>query len=82
MSTIAEIEAAMEHLPRPEQENLLAYLIQKLRNRPPATNAAPKARRETWLRQLDRLRERGAALSQRGTPLQDVFDDLRAEPRS
>lgn len=78
MSTIAEIEAAVERLPRPEQESLLAYLAHKLGTRTVPANA-PQTQRETWLQQLDRLRERGAALAQRGTPLQEVLDDIRAE---
>lgn len=78
MSTIAEIEAAVERLPRPDQENLLAYLVRKLGQRTTPT-AVPQTQREIWLQQLDQLRAKGSALSQRGAPLQDVLDDIRAE---
>ncbi len=78
MSTIGEIEAAVERLPRPEQESLLAYLVGKL-GPSTASSAATRAQRETWLQQLDRLRAKGAAQAPRGTPLQEMFDDIRAE---
>lgn len=75
MSTVAKTEAASEQLPRREHESLLEYLVQKLGPR----DALASAPREDWLRQLDRLRARGATLVPQGASLQEAFDDLLAE---
>lgn len=77
MSTLSEIEAAVDKLPRPEQEILLEHLTRKLAARPPITEGS-RAQRERWLRKLDRLRNRGST-GKTGVPLQEIFDDIRAE---
>jgi transposase len=48
MSTLSEIEAAVDKLPRPEQEILLEHLARKLAARPPVTEGS-RAQRERWL---------------------------------
>lgn len=77
MSTLAEIEAAVNPLPQPEQRTLLEHLARKLGARPPATDGS-RARRERWLQKLDRLRARGAT-GKTGAPLQEILNDIRAE---
>ena len=77
MSTLAEIEAAVNQLPQPEQKRLLEHLAQKLGTPPPATNGS-QAQRERWLQKLDQLRARGAT-GKTGAPLQEILDDIRAE---
>jgi hypothetical protein len=73
MSTLAEIEAAVDRLPQPEQEILLEHLTRKLGARPPVTEGA---QRERWLQKLDRLRNRGST-GKTGVPLQEILDDIR-----
>jgi hypothetical protein len=68
MSTLAEIEAAVDRLPQPEQEILLEHLTRKLGARPPVTEGA---QRERWLQKLDRLRNRGFT-GKTGVPLQEI----------
>lgn len=51
MVTISEIEAAMEQLPRLEQESLFACLVRKL-GAPVLSIHAMQAQREIWLQQL------------------------------
>ena len=75
MSTLAEIEAAVDRLPQPEQEILLEHLARKLGARPPVTEGA---QRERWLQKLDRLRNRGST-GKTGVPLQEILDDIRGE---
>ena len=77
MSTLSEIEAAVDKLPHPEQEILLEHLARKLGARPPITEGS-RAQRERWLQKLDRLRNRGAT-GKTGVPLQEILDDIRAE---
>ena len=77
MSTLSEIEAAVDQLSHPEQEILLEHLARKLGARPPATEGS-RAQRERWLQKLDRLRNRGST-GKTGVPLQEILDDIRAE---
>ena len=77
MSTLSEIQAAVDKLPHPEQEILLEHLVRKLGVRPMST-AGSRAQRERWLQKLDRLRNRGAT-GKTGVPLQEIFDDIRGE---
>jgi hypothetical protein len=77
MSTLSEIEAAVDQLPHPEQEILLEHLARKLGARPPITEGA-RAQRERWLQKLDRLRNRGST-GKTGVPLQEILDDIRVE---
>jgi hypothetical protein len=77
MSTLAEIESAVDALPRPEQETLLQHLARRLAaaTHGPATDAQ---RRQRWLGELRQLRERNAT-GRKGAPLQQVMDELRAD---
>jgi hypothetical protein len=77
VSTLSEIEAAVDQLSRPEQETLLEHLARKLGARPPVTDGS-RAQRERWLQKLDRLRTRGST-GKTGVPLQEILDDIRAE---
>ena len=78
MSTLAEIESAVDALPRPEQVTLLQYLTRRLAGAVSgsATRDADAQRRQRWLEELRQLRERNAT-GRRGAPLQQVLDELR-----
>lgn len=80
MSTLAEIESAVNALPRPEQETLFQHLAHKLTGTPTSLQLgkAEMVQRQRWLAELRQLRERNAS-SQTGAPLQQVMDDLRGE---
>jgi len=77
MSTLSEIEAAVDQLSQLEQETLLEHLARKLGARPQITDRS-RAQRERWLQKLDRLRTRGST-GKTGAPLQEILDDIRAE---
>ena len=77
MSTLSEIEAAVDQLSHREQETLLEHLARKLGARPLVTGSS-RAQRERWLQKLDRLRTRGFT-GKTGAPLQEILDDIRAE---
>jgi hypothetical protein len=77
MSTLSEIEAAVDQLPHPEQEILLERLARKLCERQPAAGAS-RTQRERWMQKLDRLRTRGS-IGKTAMPLQEILDDIRAE---
>ncbi len=79
VSTLSEIEAAVDQLPHREQELLLEHLARKLGAHPPPTERS-RAQRERWLQKLDHLRSRGST-SKTGVPLQEILDDIRAERR-
>ena len=79
MSTLSEIEAAVDALSASDQESLLEHLARKLGARQPLTDES-RARRERWLRKLDQLRDRGST-GKTGEPLQEILDDIRSEPR-
>jgi hypothetical protein len=55
MSTLIEIEAAVDHLPYFEQEILLEYLARKLGASPPVTEGS-QTQRERWQEMLDDIR--------------------------
>lgn len=80
MSTLAEIEQAVETLPRPEQETLWQHLSRRLF--PPAggapQDAADAEQRRRWLEELRLVRDRNAT-GKTGMPLQQVMDDIREE---
>ena len=77
MSTLSEIEAAVDKLSHPEQEILLEHLARKLGARPTITEGS-RVQRERWLQKLDRLRNRGTT-GKTGVPLQKILDDIRGE---
>jgi hypothetical protein len=77
MSTLSEIQAAVDKLPHPEQEILLEHLVRKLGVRPTITEGS-RAQRERWLQKLDRLRNRGTT-GKTGVALQKILDDIRGE---
>ena len=77
MSTLSEIQAAVDKLPHPEQEILLEHRVRKLGVRPTITEGS-RGQRERWLQKLDRLRNRGAT-GKTGVPLQEFLDDIRGE---
>ena len=77
MSTLPEIQAAVDKLPHPEPEILLEHLVRKLGVRPTITEGS-RAQRERWLQKLDRLRNRGAT-GKTGVSLQEILDDIRGE---
>ena len=76
VSTLSEIEAAVDQLPHPEQEILLEHLVRKLRAR--RVSEGSRAQRERWLEKLDRLRNRSFT-GKTGVSLQEILDDIRAE---
>ena len=80
MSTLAEIESAVDGLPRPEQVTLLEYLRRRLAGAAPgsAASAVDAQRRQLWLAELRQLRERNAT-GGTGAPLQQVMDEIRDE---
>jgi hypothetical protein len=79
VSTLAEIEAAVDQLSHPEQELLLEHLARKLGAHPSPTEGS-RAQRERWLQKLDHLRNRGST-GKTGVPLQEILDDIRSERR-
>jgi hypothetical protein len=78
MSTLAEIESAVDALPRLEQETLLQYLARRLSGSTPGSATGGADARRQWLEELRQLRERNAT-GRSGAPLQHVMDELRAE---
>lgn len=79
MSTLSEIEAAVDALSPSDQESLLEHLSRKLGTRQPVAHES-RAMRERWLRKLDQLRARRST-GKTAVPLQEVLDDIRSEPR-
>ena len=82
MSTLTEIEQAVDALPPQEQATLLQHLLnRKLAGVAPVVLRydAELARRQDWLAKLRQLRERNAT-GRTGAPLQQVMDELRGDP--
>lgn len=71
MSTLDQIEAAVEALSLLQQKQLLAHLQTRL-----AAAAPGHTDRETWLRRLDELRARTKPA---GASVQEVLDEIRAD---
>jgi len=71
MSTLDQIEAAVEELPLSQQQKLLAHLQSKL-----ASTAPGSGDREAWLRRLDELRSRTKPA---GASVQHVLDEVRVD---
>jgi hypothetical protein len=76
MSTLSEIEAAVDALSPSDQESLLEYLARKLGAHQPVTDES-RAKREGWLRKLDQLRARGST-GKAEVPLQEILDNIRS----
>ena len=77
MSTLAEIEEAVEALPLPDQETLWRRLSCRLSVRP-SHEPQGGAERRAWLAELRQVRERNVT-GKAGAPLQQVMDELRGE---
>ena len=60
MSTLAEIESAVEALPRREQETLLQQLERRLTNPAKEMATSEADTRQRWMEELRELRERNA----------------------
>lgn len=76
MSTLSEIEAAVDRLPLAQQEQLLRYLDRKVHNRQPLEGGS----REQWMNRLDQLRKTMGTNGSRSTrPTQQVLDELRED---
>lgn len=71
MSTLEQIEAAVEALPITQQQQLLAHLQTRL-----GARTSTKADREIWLQQLRGLRARCKPV---GPGAQEILDDVRAD---
>ena len=71
MSTLSEIEAAVDALSPSDQESLLEHLARKLGTRQPVSDVS-RAKRERWLRKLDQLRARGST-GKTGVSLQEIL---------
>lgn len=80
MTKLAEIESAVDALPRPDQETLLQYLTSRLaKNRSENMQSGSGIRqRQHWLEELRNLREHNVT-GRTGVSLQQVMDDLRQE---
>jgi len=74
MSTLNEIEAAVDRLSHPEQQILLEHLARKLGMRSPLTDGS-RTQRERWLK----TPVLPADSPCRDRSLQQVLDDIRAE---
>jgi hypothetical protein len=76
MSTLSEIEAAVDRLPLAEQEQLLRHLDQKVHSRKSTTGGSP----EQWMRRLDEHRKSmGTNGSRSMRPTQQLLDELRED---
>ena len=80
--SLREIESLVAQLPRPEQEELLRSLAQKLKPAPSSENSSPASSpkvidREKWLAKLKRLQSLTDGLGLR--PSQEILDELRED---
>ena len=80
--SLREIESLVAQLPRPEQEELLRSLAQKLKTAPSSENSSPASLpkvidREKWLAKLKRLQSLTDGLGLR--PSQEILDELRED---
>ncbi len=75
MSTLSEIERAVDQLPLAEQEQLLRSLTSRVRPRP---SVADPVKREQWVKQLRELRASIGTGGQESSSEQ-ILEDLRAE---
>ena len=80
--SLREIETLVAQLPRPEQEELLRSLVQKLKTVPSSENnsqaSSPKMiDRDKWVAKLQRLQSLTDGLNLR--PTQEILDELRED---
>ncbi len=75
MTTLEEIEQAIEQLPIGEQKQLVSRLDMKLRRRVPRSQESP----EEWLARLDRLRKEARFTPQPGIDTQSILDEMRED---
>ena len=80
--SLREIETLVAQLPRPEQEELLRSLAQKLKTVPSSENnsqaSSPKMiDRDKWVAKLQRLQSLTDGLNLR--PSQEILDELRED---
>jgi hypothetical protein len=75
MSTLAEIAAAAERLPLPEQRQLVAQLTSK----PPVQpRTLSRAEREAWMAELAELARRSST-GRHSISTEQILDELREE---
>ena len=74
MSTLAEIEAAIDQLPAGERQQLL----QRISQAPMPAAVLPSSPRKLWLERLSRLRASVGAGNSASTS-ESILNDLRAE---
>lgn len=75
MSTVAQMESAIERLPAEEQQQLLRWLLTRSTNAPPSM---PRDDRTPWLAHLARLRTR-LATGKAGPTVEQLLDEDRGE---
>ena len=79
MSSLVEIESAVDQLPLAEKEELLRYLEARLRVcGGEATPVSPTGTREQWGRRLDALRA-SISTGQHTISADDIISESRAE---
>jgi phage FluMu gp28-like protein len=77
MSTLVEIESAVETLPQQDQRSLLVWLQSRLpaKTEPQVPSSGD---RKQWLAELAELRARSSNRTT-GVPLQEMMDSIREE---
>lgn len=75
MSTVAQMESAIERLPAEEQQQLLRWLLTRSTNAMPSTS---RDDRTPWLARLARLRTR-LANGKAGPTVEQLLDEDRGE---
>jgi len=75
MSTVAQMESAIERLPAEEQQQLLRWLLSRSPN---ATSSMPLDDRTLWLARLARLRTR-LATGKPGPSVEQLLAEDRGE---
>jgi hypothetical protein len=76
MSTLAEIESALDRLTVAEQEELMRHLAQRLRHQPGVTQPAS---REAWMRRLEELRASIGSARSPTLQTEQILERLREE---
>jgi hypothetical protein len=81
MSTLAEIESAVDTLPLADQEKLYSHLARRIRRRSSgsAQASAPERTQREWVESLARLRASIGTGKTGGPTTEDILADLRSE---